>query len=328
MYASNRPQAENGRPVDHHLTGDELNRYLDHDLSPVERGQAEAHLATCPECRATLSNMQVLASLLHELPEIRPPRSLQLGPEHARQPSFWGRLGAMLMPMLPAMRAATVALALLLGGVTAFRIIDEPPTSGPVSEQAAPQSADVTTTTTSVSLSAQMPAAQEPTTAPTSAEESAPGAAEPNEAPANKSSGADAASGAAAESGPAHTETSGSRSAGSTQMQLPGHPGPSSATDDSSAAASSGPADNTAMIAIEVASPTASPTAAASPTALPTATSTTTSVPVPTATPAPAPSVSGEDNSWLGWAQAALAALLAVLGVAVVGLTRVRNRLP
>jgi hypothetical protein len=322
MSPSSRPQAGNGLPVDHHLAGDELNRFLDHDLSPAERAQAEAHLATCPECRATLADMQALATLLHELPEIGPPRSFQLGPEYARRPSFWSRLGAMLTPMLPAMRAATVALALMLGGVTAFRIIDEPPTTGPVSEQAAPLSTDVSTTPTSASLSVQMPAVEEPTTAPTSAEESAPQPAEPNEAAANKSSGANSGAGAAAESGPTNTQPSSNRSADSTEMQLPGRPSPSSAADDSSAAASSGPADNTVMIAMEAASPTAT----ASPTASPTAT-TTAAAPTPTPTPAAAPTVSGEDDSWLGWAQAVLAALLAVLGVAVVSLTRFRNRL-
>jgi hypothetical protein len=324
MSASNRPQAGNGHPVDHHLTGDELNRYLDHDLSPAERAQAEAHLSTCPECRATLGDMQVLASLLQELPEIRPPRSFQLGPEHVRQPSFWSRLGAMLMPMLPAMRAATVALALMLGGVTAFRVIDESPTSGPVSEQAA----DLSFTPTSSSLSVQMPAVQEPTTAPTSAEESAPNAAEPNEAPANKSSGASGGAGAPAESGPGNKQAPANRSAGSTEMQLPGHPGPSSAADDSSAAASSGPANNTVMIAVDAASPTASPTATVSPTASPTATATATATPSPTPTPAPAARATSEDDSWLGWVQGVLAVLLVAFGAGVVGLTRFRNRLP
>ncbi len=104
MGASDRPRD------DRHLSEDELNRYLDGDLDSAERARADAHLSHCVDCRSSLADVQMLASLLRDLPQVDVPRSFQLGPEFARPASLWDRLAALLLPMLPAMRATTVAL--------------------------------------------------------------------------------------------------------------------------------------------------------------------------------------------------------------------------
>src|SRR6476620_4423823 len=132
MGASDRPRD------DRHLSEDELNRYLDGDLDSAERARADAHLSHCVDCRSSLADVQMLASLLRDLPQVDVPRSLQLGPEFAQPASLWDRLAALLLPMLPAMRATTVALVLMLGGITAYRIAEDETSSGTVSELAAP----------------------------------------------------------------------------------------------------------------------------------------------------------------------------------------------
>ena len=123
---------------DRHLSEDELNRYLDGDLDSAERARADAHLSHCADCRSSLADVQMLTSLLRDLPQVEVPRSFQLGPEFALPASLWDRFAALLLPMLPALGATTVALVLMLGSVTAYRLADDQPSSGPVSELAAP----------------------------------------------------------------------------------------------------------------------------------------------------------------------------------------------
>lgn len=139
----------NGRPPnglmdagnEHHLTRDELNHYLDGDLTPMERRFAERHLSTCASCQTELADTIAIVNVLRSMPQAPTPRSFQLGPEFVTQrQSFWQRFGASLLPVLPALRAGTLALALALGGVTAYRVAQDQPDSQLVSQDPVGQS--------------------------------------------------------------------------------------------------------------------------------------------------------------------------------------------
>lgn len=125
-----RGDASSGRGMSGHLTDEVLRAYLDGDLDPGDRVGAAAHLATCPHCRRDLADIRATVSLLRGLPQARPRRSFQLGPDHARdrQPR-WQRWFARLIPALPALRAATAGVALLLLAVTAGDLLTNRPTT-------------------------------------------------------------------------------------------------------------------------------------------------------------------------------------------------------
>lgn len=109
-----------------HLTDDELSAYVDDDLTPMERRLADAHLAGCDACRVQIADLRALTTLLRGLPQAPVPRSFQLPQSYAKaEGSAWSRLSQRLVPMLPALRAGTLALALALGGVTAYRVLDD-----------------------------------------------------------------------------------------------------------------------------------------------------------------------------------------------------------
>jgi hypothetical protein len=329
MGASDRPRSENHRPGDdRHLSVDVLNRYIDGDLDSAERGRADAHLSECADCRSELADVQMLASLLSDLPQVEVSRSFQLGPKYLRPPSLWDRLAALLLPMMPAMRATTVALVLVLGGLTAYRIFDDQPSSGPVSEFSAP--------TTSTSESGQFATTNTPAITETPMQSAAQKAPPPTDS-ASRNSGDNAAadeSGAGAEA-PAQSEPSdasnsaGSQPSNSTELQLPGQaqPAPTEATEESSANSAS---DTSIMVAAEAASPTASPTATATASPSPSPTASPTATPSATATPAPTPTIApvatgSSDRDWLGWAQAVLAAGILILSGLMLGLSRFRK---
>jgi hypothetical protein len=106
-----------------HLDVDALTAYLDHALDDSERQVADTHLAICADCRHELSELGATVTLLHGLPQYAPRHSFQLGPEHARlgpRPSGWF---TRLLPALPALRLATIAVAVLLVAVTAGDLI-------------------------------------------------------------------------------------------------------------------------------------------------------------------------------------------------------------
>lgn len=57
-----------------HLTEDQLNEYLDHEIA--DRAHIESHLATCGECAARLTALQSLFAELDSLPEVELTHSL------------------------------------------------------------------------------------------------------------------------------------------------------------------------------------------------------------------------------------------------------------
>ncbi len=113
-----------------HLDTETLSAYLDDAMPAAERTRAEAHLAGCEICRADLRELEATRLLLRSLPMPHPRRSFQLTPEHIRENRpWWQRWGAALLPQLPALRAATVAVAILLVAVTAVDLVRDSDTS-------------------------------------------------------------------------------------------------------------------------------------------------------------------------------------------------------
>ena len=93
-----------------HADDGTLHAYLDGQLSPVERGQLEAHLASCPACRARLDEERALIERADALLALATPPERAIPPFHQlRHPRPLWRF------RLPAVWAATVLLALGLG---------------------------------------------------------------------------------------------------------------------------------------------------------------------------------------------------------------------
>lgn len=111
------PRRRSSRP-DQHLDTEALSVLLDDALSGPDWELAAAHLEGCDACRRDLAELRATVSLLSGLPQYRPRRSFELGPEHASevQPSRFARF----LPWVPALRAASLAVALLLVVVTAI----------------------------------------------------------------------------------------------------------------------------------------------------------------------------------------------------------------
>jgi anti-sigma factor RsiW len=78
---------------------DQLSAYLDHELSPAERGRVEEHLRGCAECRALLTDLRAIVAAA-PLYEGEPP-SADLWPALA------ARLGEAQVVALPTRTAAT-----------------------------------------------------------------------------------------------------------------------------------------------------------------------------------------------------------------------------
>lgn len=322
MCASNTSRDGDGRSLDgRHLSEDELSLLIDGAFAGDERRQAMDHLAHCDQCRSTFDDLEILTRVLRELPQLEPPRSFQLDPSHriARQ-SLWDRLGGALTPLLPAMRTATIVLALAFGGVTAIRIVDDQPASEPAREQFG-----TTTQAAPTDVIALEPTVSEPRDTADSAASGETSLKTGNDG-SESDDAIDAPSDAsAAEPRPGDMTSADEEAGASTQMQPPAN--------GQTTAAGNRSGDSTAdelapVIAMEVAdSPAASPTAAPSPAQTVEPTAIAMATPTTIAGPFGQAPASVDDRSWLTWAQVALGALLAVLGALLIGLTRFRRTL-
>jgi hypothetical protein len=97
-----------------HLTDQELNKYLDHEST--DRVAIEAHLASCGECAARLSDLQALFAELDSLPEVT--LSTNFAARFTPRPS--------LVPQLPrwlTLTATLQAAAALVGLIIAIPFI-------------------------------------------------------------------------------------------------------------------------------------------------------------------------------------------------------------
>ena len=108
-----------------HLGDELLSRLVDGDLSPEERRLADAHLTMCDACDDRLDALRSTVALLRGLPSPKPVRSFQLAPSHARPAADWRRFTAWLPTGMPALRAAVVAVILVVGGAAAFGAIQD-----------------------------------------------------------------------------------------------------------------------------------------------------------------------------------------------------------
>lgn len=111
------------RATRQHLDTDALSAFLDDRLDGNLNTAATGHIAACPDCRRELAELRATVSLLGGLPQYRPRRSFTLGSEYAH-PVRTNRL-IRLLPMLPALRAATIAVFLLLVGVGAADVLTQ-----------------------------------------------------------------------------------------------------------------------------------------------------------------------------------------------------------
>lgn len=110
-----------------HLSDAELNELVDGTLAGRDLESARAHLTACAECDERYRTLLATVSALKQAPSLMPRRSFQLTPEQARlpekQPSWLDRFAERILPGVPALKAATIAVALLLVSVTAFDVL-------------------------------------------------------------------------------------------------------------------------------------------------------------------------------------------------------------
>jgi anti-sigma factor RsiW len=100
-----------------HLSDRQLVGYVQGTLTDADREEMDAHLATCPECRAQLVALEALQRRLRnelsaDLRSVRPPSSMQftaITPRLRRRP-WRERMG---LPAAPAIQAVTAGLALV-----------------------------------------------------------------------------------------------------------------------------------------------------------------------------------------------------------------------
>ncbi len=95
-----------------------LSEYLDGELDNAERAALEAHLATCGQCYATLSELRQVVARAQSLENSEPPTDLW--PEIRARLTPGGRPGVnaprRLSLTVPQLLAASIALVLLSGG--------------------------------------------------------------------------------------------------------------------------------------------------------------------------------------------------------------------
>jgi anti-sigma factor RsiW len=150
-------------PADH-IEDEVLSAFVDDQLSPSSRSQAEAHLAVCAACRERLEGFSTVAGLLRRLPEVEPPRDFALGPRLLGDPPNVVRLRR----WYTATRAAAAALAAVFVFLSAGALyVDSRPaasTDVPRAQVAmVPAAAGLSATTPTVAArSAAAPAAARP----------------------------------------------------------------------------------------------------------------------------------------------------------------------
>jgi anti-sigma factor RsiW len=98
--------------------GDELlSSFLDGDLSPAEAGRIAEHVAQCPECRRTLTDMRSIRNAARALERLEPPdrtwQAIQERVRGRRADRRVRRLPAWLWVGLPALAGAAVLLVVL-----------------------------------------------------------------------------------------------------------------------------------------------------------------------------------------------------------------------
>jgi hypothetical protein len=306
-------RAADGDHEDSHLSLETLSAFIDGELSADERSSAGAHLSTCQKCQDELQSLRATTTLMRSLPEIRPARSFQLGPEYAEQAR--GAAGSnwlsRMLELMPALRAATAAVALLLVVVVAGDVLTNTDGGNQAQEQSA-----VTTNSTSTTLAQGFaPTVAIPTNTPSDT------IMMESEAPTEPASQSDNAAPAGAAAEKESTEAS-EESAAQEDTQVSAAQAEDSGEADESRAAEPESTENPAP---SLGAPAPTETVTSSPTVEPTATAT--AVPTSTATPVPSKASGTSNGDVSNWriAEIALGLLLAWLIVTLVGLRRFRR---
>jgi anti-sigma factor RsiW len=308
-------QPPNGDHEDSHLSLETLSAYLDAELTAEERSAASAHLSACELCQTEFQSLRATTVLMRGLPEMRPARSFHLGPEFAKNTR--GAVGSSwltrMLGLMPALRAATAAVAMLLVVVVAGDVLTNDHGSNP--RQSQPVVTTNSTATAPIMITATTEAAPPANTQADSVMMGAP--TEP---------GTDAESAAAAgAAGPEEAAPSETVSTKATEEVPAGEDTQvSSLQVEDSSAADESREDEPGQTSISIEQPAAPiPTATPepSPTPEPTATTQTT----PTSTPSESSGTSeGRASNWR-IAEIALGLLLAWLIVTLIGLRRLRH---
>jgi anti-sigma factor RsiW len=323
-----QPSERRRRRNEEHLTDAELNELVDGTLSARDTEWAQEHLATCTECDERYRTLLATVSALKSAPSVMPRRSFQLTPDQAKlppkAPSWFDRFSEWIVPGVPAIRAATLAIALLLLSVTAIDVIthrsDTSENAGPVAMRQAEPTQQAIPAQANGAVPTSIPAEQANDTALTSAnqEEAAAGEApEATEEPGPMVSSA-MQSGDTSESAAAGAD-------GASDAEAP----PAAAMPQQEPSQALGEAPESMAEAAPEASPSAIPTETATPPPLPTATASPVP-PAPTAAPSPTPAerTNGNGDSISRWriAEFGLLLLLVWLGVTWFGRTRVGDQ--
>ena len=116
---------------------DRLSDYLDvEDLSASERAEIAAHLATCRECRTTLSELRDIASRARSVTDVSP--TSDLWPGIAERLTARSSVAAFVKPAprrfsftMPQLVAAGLALMVLSGGLVWIARLNDPRASLP-----------------------------------------------------------------------------------------------------------------------------------------------------------------------------------------------------
>jgi anti-sigma factor RsiW len=103
-----------------HIQTEDLSAYIDGFVDERLRAAIARHLATCGECRAEFAELRATVRLLALLPALSPPKSFQLGPEHATAKPPQSRI----LTLLPVVRALSVAAAIALLVVSGAFLFD------------------------------------------------------------------------------------------------------------------------------------------------------------------------------------------------------------
>jgi anti-sigma factor RsiW len=287
-----------------HLSEETLSEFASGRLNDAERAAAVRHAETCAQCAEALRDYTAMTSALKSLPAPRPRRTFQLTEEQARAKARrWAFLS--LLPTLPALRIATVAVALLLLAVAVADRLTEPGGNSSNNQHFAAVIA---------------PSATQPAVAPTTSNVNAEVIAPTDQTTGAGSGQVDA--GSASESESESGQTSAAQPAPTDEAPAEvGAAAPAAAAPNSAGETGSG--FSQAAVAKVAASPEfiATPAATATPTA--TASSSVTAMASPTPV-APAASTSKNSSSRTGWrlAELGLAMLLLWLIVSYVGVRR------
>ena len=102
------------------IASEDLNAYIDGELSEEERATVEASVVANVAEQRELSELRGLVSLLGGLPQYESPRSFALSPEHIRD----ARPSSNVLRFLPVVRSLSIAAVVAIMVVTALVVYD------------------------------------------------------------------------------------------------------------------------------------------------------------------------------------------------------------